>query len=354
VTPTGPTSKELRRFAAEHVDALAAGAVLLGSGGGGDVAVAAQLLRQLLGSRSVEVVAAKSLPPDALVVHVGVVGAPDVLAERLIAPEDFAIAARAVVAQVGGELSAVGVIEIGGVNAMIPVLTAAQLGLPVVDGDLMGRAFPRISQTTLALAGHRAEPLAVVSPAFDTVIVPTCSAKAAESLVTSCVAAMGGAAALALYPTTATVLAAVGVPGSLSSCVKLGGTYLSALLGTVELADRLGGRRVFEGRVEELLPRDGPTPGSITLGDHGSGSTVRIDYLDEFLAVTMDGTTLACTPEVVVALDPRTRQPLRTDQIRLGQTLVLLTLPALHQWPDEARTVVGPPAFGLDLELVPR
>ena len=38
--------------------------------------------------------------------------------------------------------------------ALAPALAAAELGLPVLDGDLMGRALPRIDQTTLALDGH--------------------------------------------------------------------------------------------------------------------------------------------------------------------------------------------------------
>ena len=35
-------------------------------------------------------------------------------------------------------------IEIGGMNGIDPLLTAAVLALPVVDADLMGRAFPEL------------------------------------------------------------------------------------------------------------------------------------------------------------------------------------------------------------------
>ena len=35
-------------------------------------------------------------------------------------------------------------IEIGGMNGIDPLLTAAVLELPVVDADLMGRAFPEL------------------------------------------------------------------------------------------------------------------------------------------------------------------------------------------------------------------
>jgi DUF917 family protein len=35
-------------------------------------------------------------------------------------------------------------IEIGGMNGIDPLLTAAELGIPVIDADLMGRAFPEL------------------------------------------------------------------------------------------------------------------------------------------------------------------------------------------------------------------
>ena len=35
-------------------------------------------------------------------------------------------------------------IEIGGMNGIDPLLTAAELGVPVIDADLMGRAFPEL------------------------------------------------------------------------------------------------------------------------------------------------------------------------------------------------------------------
>jgi DUF917 family protein len=355
VTWAGTTGDARRLLSVRQVDALAAGATLLGSGGGGDVALGAQLLRHLLVERPVPVVPAGELPPDALVVHVGIVGGPDVLAERLIDPADLAVAARAVVDRLDGDLAAVGVIEIGGLNAAAGVLAAAQLDVPVVDGDLMGRAFPRISQTTLAVAGHPPTPIGMVGAGGDVVVMPVCSAHSAQALVAACASAMGGAGALALYPAKAAVLTEAGVRDSVSRCVRLGADYLASTgLATTELVDRLGGQVVIEGRIDELRPRLGAAPGSLTIGDHATGPIVRVDHLDEFLAVTVDGSTVAATPDVIVAMDPSSRKILRSDQVRLGQPLAVFTLPALHTWPAAAAAVVGPAAFGLDLEPVPR
>lgn len=342
----------LSSIAEEQVDALAAGATLLGSGGGGNVALAVQLVRQAVRRRPIAVRRADALAPDAQVVHVGVVGAPDVLAERLIDPHDMAVAARAVAAHSGGRLDAVGIIEIGGLNALAGVVAAAELDLPVVDGDLMGRAFPSINKTTMALAGVSAAPLSIVGPAGDTVVVTRSSAAAAERLLLTTAGAFGGAGALALYPTRADELAQVGIAGSLSACVGLGTAFGSSPGPQVaELAGRLGATPLFEGRVDEIRPRDGVLPGSITVTDRATGSAARVDLLEEFLAVTVDGITRACTPDVVVGIDPTSGGVLSTAQVRPGQMLSLLSLPALHRWPPSALGVVGPQAFGLDLEL---
>jgi DUF917 family protein len=135
------------------------------------------------------------------------------------------------------------------------------------------------------------------------------------------------------------VLATLGLRDSLTACVRLGRDYLAgAGGGTAELVQRLSGRLVCEGRVDEIQPRLGRAPGSLTLGDRRDGSVVRIDHLDEFLAVTVDGGPVAFVPDIIVALDPSNRKPLRSDQVRIGQMLAVFTLPPLHAWPAPAGT----------------
>ncbi|MFH9817251.1 DUF917 domain-containing protein [Streptomyces sp. NPDC017230] len=337
---------------AARVPALAAGATLLGSGGGGEVATGALLLRRELAAGPVPLVPATALEPDTLVVHAGLVGAPDVLAERLADPDDFAHAVRTAAEIAGGRAGAVGVIEIGGLNAVVAAVAAARLGLPLVDGDLMGRAFPRIDQTVAALHGVDPAPLVLVGTGGDTVVVQECARRSAERLLRANVLALGGAAALAVHPLPASRLAAIGVRGSVSACLGLGDRLRTAqdAGGTPEgLATALGAELLAVGRAEEIVPRQDLTPGWATLVDGRTGAVVRVDLLDEYLAVTVDGVTRAVGPQIIAAVDPNGRRPLRADQLRTGRHLVLLRLPALHDWPPEADPLVGPTAFGLDL-----
>lgn len=48
--------------------------------------------------------------------------------------------------------------EIGGSNGLLPVCWASRTGLPVVDADGMGRAFPEVPQVTTHLAGISPSP----------------------------------------------------------------------------------------------------------------------------------------------------------------------------------------------------
>lgn len=347
VTTRVPTERHL---GVDDISALAAGASLLGSGGGGDVAVGARLLRHSIqrGGR-IRVVPANGIPADTLVVHVGLAGAPGVVAERPPGGEDFANAVIALAGAMRQRVGAIGVLEIGGLNALVPLVAAQILGLPVIDGDLMGRAFPRISQTTLAAAGHPPTPMAVVGPAGESVIIESSSIDAADRLMRANVAAFGGAAALALYPCRAETLAALGLPGSISVCLELGETLASAAgLSVTQLAARLKGELLCEGRVDEIRPRRGDVPGSLTLTDRSAGHILRLDMLDEYLNVAIDGVSHASTPDVLAVLDPVTFLPVPPDRLRSGQSIALLRLRPVQGWPAAAAHQLGLAAFGID------
>jgi DUF917 family protein len=339
----------VKTFTVDDVDDFAAGALLLGSGGGGDVDLGAILLRNLLGT--VEVRRADELPSSALVVHVGMSGSPDVLAERLISVDDSVRAVRAVEAHLGEAVAAIGAAEIGGLNALIAVAVAHEMGLPLVDADIMGRAYPRLTQTSLAAAGHSPEPVAIVSPAGGTVVLSNCSPVALEALVDACSATMGGLVATADYPVTAGELAMHGVDGSVSACLDIGRRFTgSRMEDLAELCSAVGFFVHHEGRIDQIHPRVQGTPGSITIDATTASDPVRVDFADEFIGITVGGTPVASVPDVILALDHLTRLPLHPEQLRVGQTAVFVSMRSLHAWSPEDLGLVGPASYGLVVE----
>src|SRR4029077_15016831 len=94
---------------------------------------------------------AVDLANDDRVAVVSNMGAPLVGQERLADSRNIARAVAMQEAYSGVKFCAVMSLEIGGGNGIQPLMAAAHLGLPVVDGDLMGRAYPEAQMTSVAV-----------------------------------------------------------------------------------------------------------------------------------------------------------------------------------------------------------
>ena len=115
----------------------------------------------------VELLTPEDLPDDAFVAAIGNVGAPTVSLELLPSDDEALIALEAFETQMGRKLDAVVSFEIGGGNSLIPIMAAASRGIPVVDGDGMGRALPEAQMMTYAIrAFPRPRPWPVTMPAM--------------------------------------------------------------------------------------------------------------------------------------------------------------------------------------------
>ena len=164
----------------EDTQALAIGAGILGTGGGGSTYLNRLRLEHALRQHggAVRIIQAEDLPDEALVCAVGGMGAPTVSNEKLQEGREIARAVRALEDHLGQKMSAIVIGEIGGGNALGPMITALQLGLPVVDGDGMGRAFPELQMDTFMIYGAAPAPF-VLSIAM--AMLSSSSASAAPS-----------------------------------------------------------------------------------------------------------------------------------------------------------------------------
>src|SRR5512145_439247 len=142
----------LRPVSAEEIESLAIGAWILGTGGGGSPYLALLNMRQLYRRGVVcRLMDAAELADDDLVAVVSNMGAPLVGQERLTDPRTMALAVTMMEEYLGRRFRAVMALEIGGGNALQPLMAAALLGRPVVDADGMGRAFPEAQMTSFAI-----------------------------------------------------------------------------------------------------------------------------------------------------------------------------------------------------------
>jgi uncharacterized protein len=183
------------------------------------------------GDGCMRVIPLDSLPDEALVGDVSMMGAPSVHVSSPGSSEaELALAAvRAVLMACapGGaavpELAAVICTEVGGGNCLLPLVVSSRLGLPIVDADLTGRAFPELQMSTPAIYGLPVAPAALVDSLGNEVVVQSAqNAEWLERLLRAACAAMGGCAGLAGRPLAAAKLRKVAVPGSLSRAWRLG------------------------------------------------------------------------------------------------------------------------------------
>ena len=125
-----------------ELQSIAIGAGILGTGGGGNPYIGQLRAREAIRQRGpVDVLAPDELPEDARVVCVGGIGAPTVGIEKVRDLQSYH-ALRAIEDFTGEMATALISNEIGGSNSVEPLIAAAMAGLPVVDADGMGRAFP--------------------------------------------------------------------------------------------------------------------------------------------------------------------------------------------------------------------
>ena len=136
----------------EALDALAIGAWILGTGGGGDPYFSLLEAReQLAAGKRARVIDPLSLADDALVACVGQMGAPLVKQERLVDGPVIASTITMMEEYLGRKFEAVMLWEIGGNNGFQAILSGMLLDLPIVDCDAMGRAFPQADMTTFSI-----------------------------------------------------------------------------------------------------------------------------------------------------------------------------------------------------------
>jgi DUF917 family protein len=356
---------KLREILDSDLDAVAIGAAILGTGGGGNPYIGMLRCRQeLRKGRKINIIPIDELPDDALVVSLGGIGAPVVGIEKIEQGEECLRAMRALEADLDCKIDALISSEIGGSNAMEPMLTAAQAGLPVVDGDGMGRAFPEMQMCTWSIYGHVSAPSAMADEKGNIVIIKSIRNEVwVETLARANVVAMGAAAGIAMAPMRGSYVKKFAVQSTVTQALSLGTAVLDAQRKNNDpiaaVLAHEGGQLLMTGKIVDLERhlKGGFAVGHINVAGFGDfeDDAGRIDIQNEFLVFRRNGKVEVCVPDLIVVLDVDTGLPITTEVLRYGQRIAVLALPCddLLRTP-EALAVVGPAAFGyLDITFTP-
>lgn len=358
----------MKHIELQHLEDLALGAVFLATGGGGDPHLPRLIAEQAIREHGpVALLDPKQIKDDMFIVPVGSVGAPTVSLELLPSVDEAANTVRAFEKFVGRKADAIASFEIGGGNSLVPIVAAAVLGVPVVDGDGMGRAFPEAQMMSYAIAGVKPTPSLVYDYAGNTAIFQTSSTEVYEHHIRAFAAAAGGMVTAAEHAMTGKQAKASTIPNTLSFSVELGRALrenrgpATSILGPLEavFGPSIYGvcRHLFSGKVVDKSTRiiGGYDIGEATLEDFDNPKEkLSIDIKNEFLLARRGDTPLASVPDLIVIVDFETSAPINCERLRFGQRVAVFAVgcPAFYR-SKAALKVTEPRCFGLDIDYVP-
>lgn len=335
----------------DDLEALALGAILLGSGGGGDPQpdfLRTKELMQRFGS--VTIIDLETLDDDALVVPIGFVGAPLVSIEKLPSGKECQIIIEMVEKYFGKPVSALVAAEIGGSNAFVPLALAAATSLPVLDADTLGRAFPELHMSSCALAGISASPTFVADSVGNTAVLMANHPKKIEQMCRALTEAMGSSVAAAVYILTGKEAKRALVPKTVTQCLEIGRAIQEAQKnGDVVsvLCSRFQAKAIGHGVIIDIHQdiQGGFLRGKIAIS--GEQKSYTVDFQNEYLAVIDQEGMCSCTPDIIAIIDTESGVPLPVERLKYGLAVDLIAFPAPEIWKSEAGlAVVGPKAFG--------
>lgn len=355
----------MRTIGIREIEDIALGAALLGAGGGGDPYVGKLVaMGAVKECGPVTLLDPEEVPDDALLVSIAMMGAPTVLGEKGIGGGEYQTLYNMVSQFFGKKIYAFMPIEAGGVNSMLPIAACARLGLPLVDCDGMGRAFPELQMVTFTIGGMSATPMALTDEKGNSVIFETITNKWTEELARAVTMSCGGSVSVSLYPMTGAQMKAYSVKNIVTRSQKLG----EAIRTVKNCADDVTpeehflqfseGYKLFKGKIADVLreTRGAFNFGKVMLEGIGEckGHQAYVEFQNENLTATVDGEILATTPDLICLVDTETFTPVTTDALKYGKRVLVIGLKCFEMWRTPAGIdLVGPRYFGCDTDYIP-
>ncbi|MEV4800811.1 DUF917 domain-containing protein [Nonomuraea sp. NPDC049421] len=341
------------------IQALARGCAVLGTGGGGDVRSGSlAAVRAIREHGPVPLVTLDDLPDDALVVPLSGIGAPTVSHEMIHGEDEPERIAEEVERVFGRPPSAIMSSEIGGANGVAPVAWAARLGLPLLDADGMGRAFPEVQMISMYVAGVPADIVIMSDVAGNVVTIRPLDGLWSERIARAVCVAVGSHALMADFILTGATARGAVIEGTVTRALEVGRATQGASDPLEALRARLGAVRLITGKLTDVERRTtgGFVRGTAVIEGTGDdrGRRLSLELQNENLVAIEEGDVRAMVPDLITVVDTETAAAIQTEALRYGQRVTVLAWPCDPLWrTGKGLETAGPRAFGYDLDYVP-
>jgi len=339
------------KLTVDDLDSIAIGATLLGSGGGGDVEC--ELLRAkeyFSKTNGVELVTLQSVSDEALILPMAFMGAPMVSIEKLASGTEGTTLLHMCEKHFGKKVDFLCPCEIGGSNAFVPLIVACQTNRPVLDADMIGRAFPELQMSACNIHGISCSPCFVADSLGNSVTFFTEDPKRLEEYCRKLTECMGLSACVSLYILSGKDAKKALVANTISQAHAIGNLFVQAGgdIASVQtnLSKHYGAKHIASGIISDIHQsiNDGFLRGTVTIN-----KDITLYFQNEYLHVTQGSFVLATTPDIIAILEEESCMPLSVEKLGFGQKVSVLSLEAPKIWKTKKGMVlVGPQVFGYE------
>jgi DUF917 family protein len=348
------------------IEDLVVGTTIFGTGGGGNPENGRRILESdLKAGRRLRVATLDEIPDDALVVspyYVGTVAPGVKSTKKVTITTPFGVGIDVIERQLKRKVAGTVASELGGGNTAAALHVAAELNIPMVDGDLMGRAGPELHQSTLHIFNVPMVPSAVVTETGDVVFIERyADIDDYESLARYVSVLAGGHAAVIDSPLTKQLAKRVVIEGTITKSLAVGRKVREANEESQDAVEAvrvaIGGWLIFRGTVNKYDWRNekGFLFGEVSLKGVGesSGHEFRTWIKNEHILAWRDSKPIVMSPDLIMFLDNR-GHAITNDVLKPGLDISVLATRAPEAWRSErGLEFFGPKHFGFDLNYVP-
>jgi DUF917 family protein len=352
----------LRDITLDDIESLAVGAWVLGTGGGGSPYLGLLNMRRLYAEgMRVQLMQPEDLADDDWIAAVSNMGAPLVGQERLTDSRTIARAVALMEDHTGIRFRGIMSLEIGGGNSIQPMMAAAHLGRPVIDADMMGRAYPEAQMTSVAVGDLKPWPLTTVDVrGLESVVQKVPTWKWMERVSRKICVEYGSIASTCKAPRTGAEVKQWGIHRTTTKAIAIGAAVREAqrrhddpIAAILEVEP---GKVLYRGKVVDVERRatEGFLRGRTRFEgmDDWRGQAMEIAFQNEWIVAWLEGEAIAMSPDLICVLDSVSGEAIGTETIRYGQRVTVIALPPPPVFlTPKGLQHVGPRAFGYDIEF---
>ncbi len=310
----------MRTIGKQEMQDIVIGAGLLGAGGGGAIGEGMKLVDRVLEFGSgVELAPVDELSDDDWGVVIAGMGSP-VASSTRIRTHSPAYALELIEDAQTFKAAFVIPFEVGAGNSLNPMLVAVQRGIPVVDGDPVGRAVPEIHMTTFHLGGVPLSPLGLATEDKIFALLRTERPYDMERVARAITSELGGVAAFACQAMHGRDVKKHIIRGTTSLAEKIGASIrLTGSQGesvTQLLNEKFDGHLLGKGKVVSIQAE---TKGGFDFGavDVEGELPIRVMFQNENMIAFRGEKLLAVVPDLICSVDAN-GNPLTNADIREG------------------------------------